>query len=155
MPDIKDNVMMLEACEYDKLSKHCKVFNVETMDYHLWIYLNPDDIRDAYFLGAQEIGINPDNSKIFGDTFVRESTCWIRVNTCYLNNKPGKHTIKLSFVNRCTDTDFSLYVSYYAQVTNPEKPYVYMKPIEEDVAPRVPLSSMIDNGLTPYDSEDV
>ena len=33
---------------------------------------------------------------------------------------------KLMMVDRCTDTDFSLYISYFIQDNNPEKPYVYM-----------------------------
>ena len=129
----EDNVMILQASSYKDLPKYSKVFNTNAVEYHLWIQLNPEDIRDCYFIGAQEIGPNADNSKIFSDTFTRESECWIRVNRGWLNNKVGKHTIKLSFVNRWTDTDFSLYVSYYIQDDNPEKPYVYMTKPEQKV----------------------
>lgn len=124
----KDKIMSLQACRYEELPSYTKVFNSEAVEYHLWIYLNPEDVREAYFYKAEEIGPNADNSKIFPDTFVRESQCWIRVNREYINNKPGKHIIKLSFVDRFTDADFSLYISYYMQVDDPEKPYVYMKP---------------------------
>lgn len=123
---VADKIMQLESCRYDDLAKYSKVFNKEELEYHLWIYLNPEEVRNAYFYRAKEIGENADNSKVFPDTYVRESQCWIRVNTNYINTKAGKHTIKLMFVDRYTDTDFSLYVSYYIQDDNPEKPYVYM-----------------------------
>lgn len=125
---IEDHITSLEACKYDDLPKYTKVFHKSTLNYHLWIYLNPDDVRDTYFIKGLEIGPEADNSTIFPDTFVRDSQCWIRVNTGFLNNKIGKHTLRLFFVNRYTDTDFSLYVSYYIQDDNPDKPYVYMKP---------------------------
>lgn len=123
----KDKATTLNACVYEDLAKNSKVFNLTTLNYHLWIYLNPETVRDTYFYKASEIGPEADNSKIFEDTFVRESQCWIRVNMQYLNLRPGKHTIKLDFVERYTDTDFSLYVSYIIQDDNPERPYVYMR----------------------------
>lgn len=122
-----EKALMLEACPYKDLSKHSKVFNIHALEYHLWIYLEPDTVREAVFLGAEEVGPNADNSRIFPDTFERKSECWIRVNRGYLSDTIGKHTIKLMFVDRYTDTDFSLFVSYYMQNDNPEKPYVYMK----------------------------
>ena len=124
---VEEKAMVLEACRYDDLAKHSKVFNLAAIEYHLWIYLNPEDVRDCYFLKATEIGENADNVNIYPDTFVRESQCWIRANTGYIGTETGKHTIKLWFVNRYTDVDFSLYVSYYIQNDNPEKSYVYMK----------------------------
>lgn len=127
-----DKITMLQSCRYEDLAKHSKIFNLSTLNYHLWIYLNPDDVRDTYFIRALEIGQDADNSTIYPDTFVRESQCWIRVNTGYINRRPGKHTLRLMFVNRYTDTDFSLYASYYIQDDNPEKPYVYMKPAEKE-----------------------
>lgn len=123
----EEKATTLQACGYEDLAKHSKVFNLSTLNYHLWIYLNPETVREAYFYKAEEIGPEADNSRIFEDTFQREGQCWIRVNMEYLNLKPGKHTIRLMFVDRYTDTDFSLYFSYIIQNDNPEKPYVYMK----------------------------
>ena len=145
----EDKIMQLQSCAYKDLAKYSKVFNTMASEYHLWIYLNPDDVRTAYFIGAEEIGPNADNSRIFPDTFVRESECWIRVNRGYLGEHPGKHTIKLMFVDRYTDTDFSLYASYYLQNDNPEKPYVYMKPKEEEDIPKPPPGPT----FTPYTGE--
>lgn len=124
----QDKITSLEACSYDDMAKHVKVFNTDALNYHLWIYLNPYDVRDAYFIKAEEIGPDANNSTIFPDTFKRESECWIRVNTGYLNSNIGKHILKLYFVDRYTDTDFSLYASYYIQDDNPAEPYVYVKP---------------------------
>lgn len=143
----QDKIMSLEASTYANLAKHNKVFNKSAIEYHLWIYLDPSDVRDAFFLGAKEIGPHADNSKLFPDTFVREGQCWIRANTEYLDLVAGTHIIKLSFVDRFTDTDFSLFVSYIIQDDNPEKPYVYMK---EDEVPEVPLPPGPVVTLTPY-----
>mgnify|MGYP007069998203 CR=1 FL=1 len=128
----KDKMMILEACVYEDLPKYTKVFNEDTAEYHLWIYLNPAYVRNTYLYEAKEIGPNADNSKLFLDTFKRESQCWIKVKREYLNNKIGKHIYKLSFVNKETDADFSLYVSYYLQNDNPEKPYVYIEKAAEE-----------------------
>lgn len=123
----EEKAMVIEAVSYEKAIQNSKVYNRSQLEYHLWINLNPEQVREAYFVEAAEIGPDADNSKIFGDTFIRESTCWIRANTPYLNHKIGKHVYKLSFVDRFTDTDFSLYFSYIIQDDCPEKPYVYIK----------------------------
>ena len=146
---VADKITMLESCRYEDLAKHSKVFNVSVLNYHLWIYLNPEDVRDAYFLGAEEIGPNANNSTIYPDTFKRESQCWIRVNTGYIDQKIGKHTLKLSFVDRYTDTDFSLYASYFIQNDNPDKPYVYMNS-EETSQPAKPCPGPAFGGFTEY-----
>ena len=143
----EDKIMSLQACTYKDLPNYTKVFNLNTIEYHLWIYLNPEDVRDTAFLGAEEIGPGADNSQLFTDTFKRESQCWIQVKTNFLNKKIGKHTYKLSFVNRWTDTDFSLYVSYYIQNSDPEKPYVYMK----DDGASTPVSNIAPSRFTIYE----
>ena len=146
-----DKIMSLEACKYDDLAKYSKIFNSKAVEYHLWIYLNPEDVRTAYFYGAEEIGPNANNSTIFPDTFIRESECWIRVNREWISNSVGKHIIKLMFVDRFTDTDFSLYVSYYIQNDNPDKPYVYMKETKEECPLPIPPGPI----FTPYvDNKD-
>ena len=141
---VADKIMQLESCRYDDLAKYSKVFSKNELEYHLWIYLNPEEVRNAYFIKAREVGPNADNSKIFPDTFEREGQCWIRVNTAYINTEVGKHTLKLMFVDSFTDTDFSLYVSYYIQDDNPARPYVYMHQEENDGSMPTP------HGFTPY-----
>lgn len=151
MSNERDKVMSLEACHYEDLVKNCKVFNSDTCEYHLWIHLNPEEVRDAYFVGASEIGPDADNSRIFPDTFKRESISWIRVNKNYIGTTPGKHTVKLAFVDRFTDTDFNLYISFYMQVDNPEKPYVYMKEQPKSIDYNYLFPSDRDNGFTLYE----
>lgn len=145
---VADAITQLQSCIYKDLPKHSKVFNKDTLNYHLWIYLNPEDVRDAYFIRAEEIGVNADNSTIFPDTFVRESQCWIRVNTSCINQSVGKHTLRFYFVDRYTDTDFSLYASYYIQDDNPDKPYVYMP--QEDKEDKKPPHIRPESGFTEY-----
>ena len=152
MSDGKDKIQILEACHYDDLAKHTKVINLDAAEYYAWIQLDPDDVRNSYFFGVQEIGISANNSMIFGDTFTRESECWIRMNMTHVARKPGKHTFKLSFVDRTTDDPFSLYCSFHLQVDNPEKPYVYMHQ-EEVSEQRLPI--IPDGPLTPYMTEEV
>lgn len=124
---LSDNVITLQACNYQDLPKYTKVFNTEQLEYHLWIYLNPEDVRGCYFDKAEEVGIDPALLHTYPDTFVRESECWIRVNMGYIDKGIGKHTLRLQFVEKATSTDFSLYVSFYIQDDHPDKPYVYMK----------------------------
>lgn len=143
---IADKVMMLESCKYNDLAKYTKVFNTNQIEYHLWIYMDPEDAKDAVFLEAHEVQDN--DSKVSDGVFERQSQCWIRVVTEHINTSAGKHTYKLMMVDRYTDTDFSLYVSYYIQDDNPDKPYVYMKDKEdqedEPDEPDVPEVSSIE-----------
>lgn len=147
----EDKFMTLEACRYDELAKYTKVFNTDECQYHLWIHLNPEDVRGCSFVEAKEIGPNANNSTIFPDTIVRTSQCWIRVNKMWVGTSPGKHTLKFTFVDTSTDDDFSLYASFYMQVDDPEKPYVYMKETPQVFERNYLRPEMIDNGLTPYE----
>lgn len=148
---LPDRVTTLEACKYDDIAKYCKVFNINEIEYHVWIYLSPDDARNCVFLDAKEISPDPKFDPRFPLTmFKRESECWIRVVRDDLNLNPGKHTYKLSMVDRFTDTDFSLYISYYVQTDDPEKPYVYMKKEEEPWPPCPCKPEKPECEFTPY-----
>lgn len=122
-----DNVMTLVASRRADLSRNSKVFNLSSLEYHLWIYLNPKDIMGCTFLGAEEIN-NEEDFETFSAAFERDSQCWIKVTTGLINKSPRLHIYKLNFVDTRTETDFSLYVSYYIQTDNPDKPYVYIEP---------------------------
>lgn len=151
MPN-QDRAMCLEACHYKDLSKYCKVFNLNSLEYFLWIYLNPEDVRDTYFRGSVEMDPNSNYERLLKGVYQRESQCWLKVNTHLINRSPGKHTVRFIFVDRRTGLDFSLYVSYYMQVDNPEKPYVYMKDSEENkVEYNRLLPSERYNGFTLYE----
>ncbi len=122
----QDNVLTLTSCKYKDLAKHSKVINVNELDYYLWVYLNPDDVRDAHFLGGREL---TDGEPVitFPDSFVRPSTSWIRMKCDNLNKQPGLHVYKFTFVNRCTNDSFAIYANYIIQRSDVNKPYIYMK----------------------------
>ena len=128
----QEKVMSLNACAYKDLPSNSKVFNSMTIEYYMWVYLNPEDVRGCNFLRAEEITLGADHQGFYPDTFSRESQCWIRVATKFIDTSIGNHVIRLYFVECATGTEFSLYVSYYIQNDDPEKPYVYMKKPEED-----------------------
>ena len=125
---LEDNIFTLTASNYNDIAKHSKVVNVNELDYFLWVYLNPEDVRDAYFLSACEV-IKPGQDAVttFTDTFERKSTSWIQIKTDFINKKTGLHIYKLNFVNYTNDVTFSLYASYTIQRDDEEKPYIYMK----------------------------
>lgn len=121
----QDTTLTLTSCKYSDLAKHSKVINVDELDYFLWIYLNPEYVRDSYFVCGSEMSNNPRIT--FHDTFTRPSTSWIRVKTSDLNKEIGLHTYKFLFADRITSDTFSLYANYIIQSDNQEKPYIYMK----------------------------
>ena len=130
---IQDDVLTLTSCKYSDLPKYSTVINVNEMDYFLWVYLNPEYVRDAYFLEAAEL-TNEEPVITFPDTFTRPSTSWIRMKTDNLNKKPGLHIYKFKFVVPSTDETFSLYANYVIQRSDVEKPYIYMKRTDERCA---------------------
>lgn len=126
----QDNVRTLTSCKYCDLAKYSTVMNVNELEYFLWVYLNPDDVRDAYFIGANEV-TDEVPVPIFPDTFTRPSTSWIRMKTDNLNTKPGLHIYRFQFVNPHTDDTFSIYANYVIQRSDVNKPYIYMKRNEQ------------------------
>lgn len=126
----QDKVMSLNACTYKDLPSNSRVFNSKTLDYYMWIYLNPEDVRGCQFVKAEEITYGSASQDFYPDTFSRESQCWIRVTTHFIDTSIGNHIIRLYFVESVTGTEFSLYVSYYIQDDNPEKPYVYINEVQ-------------------------
>ena len=125
-----DNILTLTSCKYSDLSKYSTVMNVNEMEYFLWVYLNPEYVRDAYFLGANVV---TDDTPVitFTDTFTRPSTSWIRMKTDNLNKKPGLHIYRFQFVIPSTNEVFSIYANYIIQRSDVDKPYIYMKRDDE------------------------
>ena len=126
----QDIMLTLTSCKYSDLAKHSKVINICELDYFLWVYLNPEYVRDAYFLCGSELADDP--LTIYPDTFTRPSTSWIRVKVDDLNKDIGLHIYKFSFVDRTTGDSFSLYANYIIQRSDEEKPYIYMKRNENE-----------------------
>ena len=123
--------IVVNACGYKDLAKNCKIYNKNELEYFTWIYLDPEDVRDATLLDVQEMNDGPTDFRYNHNVIQRKSTCWLRCITEFLNLLPGKHTYKISMINRVTDSVFSLYISYIIQDDNPDKPYKYMKEEQE------------------------
>ena len=120
-----DNMLTLTSCKYSDLAKHSKVINIEELDYFLWVYLNPELVRDCHFVYGCEMSDEP--VPTFPDTFQRPSTSWIRIKVDNLNTAIGLHIYKFMFANTMTDDVFSVYANYIIQRSNQEKPYIYIK----------------------------
>ena len=121
----QDNVLTLTSCRYSELSRYSTVISKSELEYFLWVYLNPEYVRDALFLGASEV-TDAEPVITFPDTFTRPSTSWIRMKTDNLNQEPGLHVYRLNFVYPCTNDTFSLYVNYVIQRSDLDKPYIYI-----------------------------
>lgn len=119
-----DNMLTLTSCKYSDLAKHSKVINPCELDYFLWVYLNPEAVRDAYFNYACELSDDP--VPTFPDTFRRASTSWIQIRSDHLNKEIGLHIYKFCFIDRYTGDEFSLYMNYIIQREDQDKPYIYM-----------------------------
>ena len=121
----QDTTLTLTSCRYSDLAKHSKVINVDELEYFLWVYLNPEYVRDALFLYGAEISDDP--VPVFPDTFKRPSTSWIQIKSDNLNKSIGLHTYKFGFVTPETGDTFSLYMNYIIQRSDQAKPYISMK----------------------------
>lgn len=121
-------VQSLEACTYDKLASNSKVFNLNTLEYFLWIHL-PEDISRHYELfQVDQIAPNILELENFNQVIKRECRRpWLQVTFKSLDLSIGMHTYRLQLINKCTDDVVSLYFCYIIQNDNPEKPYVYME----------------------------
>lgn len=123
---MKIPLFSLEACDFDDLNLHNKVFNSATVEYYLWIHLPLNMIRDCELFQISEIA--PRNKELSWNGLV-ERECdkpWLKVTTSLLDTSVGSHLYKFSFVHRYTNDVVSVYISYTIQNDNPDKPYVYM-----------------------------
>jgi len=124
-------VLQLNACIYEDIAKNTRVFNLDQIEYYLWVRLGVDITSDCFMYEAAELD-KVNGPIIFSDTFERKSPMWIRVRTDNLNKEIGLHIYRLSFVDTVSDDTFSLFFGYIIQDDNPAKPYVYMDR-DEDV----------------------
>ena len=118
-------VVQLQACEYSNLSKCSPVWNKSTIPYYVYISVDPAIMRECALYQVDEItpeGSSPANCH----AIFRDVNCWLRATTGLLNTAAGHHIYKLSFVRRRDNVVFSLYIAYYVQDDNPDKPYIYM-----------------------------
>lgn len=119
------DVIKLNACKYNEIPSNTYLYNKQELDYYLWVYLKPDECANSYLYSVVEVSGSEDVCPPLL-AFKRESECWIKVDTGYLNITPGLHTYKLSFVEKSSDALFSRYIAYIIQDDDPEKPYIYM-----------------------------
>lgn len=145
--------LILTASTFNDIAKNTKVISERSLDYFLWIYLDPTLVRDCYLFDVVEID-NECNNRTYPDVFKHDRLCWIKVKTDYISKKPGQHIYKLSFVNRYTDASFSLYVSYIMQTENADKSYIYMDR-ESDIDTQYPDLIPSDDSNDKLDSEEI
>ena len=119
-----DNTLILTSCSYNDLAKHSKVFNSSQLLDYLWIYLNPEDVRESYFVASNEVNAESQGSY---DPFERVSTSWLRASVAEINTSIGLHIYRFQFVDRITGDSFSVYANYLMQREDEEKSYIYMK----------------------------
>lgn len=123
---MKIPLFSIEACDFDDLNLHNKVFNKSTVEYYLWIHLPLEMVRDCELFQIDEI--HPQQREVKWNGFV-ERDCdkpWLRVVSKLFCMASGSHLYKLSFVHRYTNDVVPVYISYTIQDDNPDKPYYYM-----------------------------
>lgn len=129
-------VSALEAVTHDKLGSATPIWNLNEVDYYVWINLNPAYTKHARLYEVSEVITDSSNENVLAiEAFEMTSLCWVKVVSQMLNMTCGKHVYKLSFVDTMTNDTFFLFVSYIIQNDNPNKPYVYMKPASDDEFP--------------------
>ena len=118
--------MILTSCEqYGKISKYCQVVSSVEMEgsvcvrlpfnmsgYRLYDILNVSEapFKTVSFQGVKFDGFHP----------------WVDLPWDSLDKSSGFHVYKLSFMNECNNKFLTTYVSYLAQDTNANKPYLYV-----------------------------
>ena len=118
-------VFKLNACKYQDLNKNTPVFNINTFEYVLYVYLEPELSKDFQIFQLEELGDCAVEIPL--NCNIHRERNWVRILSSVLNQDPGQHVYKLSLVGGCSNDVISLYFSYIVQDDNPDKSYVYMK----------------------------
>lgn len=56
---------------------------------------------------------------------------WIDIAASAMNQNPGYHMYQFTFFNKAIQQRMFLYIYYFMQLNDPEKPYIYMNREEE------------------------
>lgn len=121
-------VCKIDACEYNQLNRHTQVFNINSIEYFMYIYLPPELVKNLQLFQVDKI--SPDKFEIPIVGFIdKDHSCWLKVKSEILSKSAGQHVYKLSFIDSCSRDIVPLYFSYIIQDDNPNKPYIYMKDI--------------------------
>lgn len=124
-------IIQLNACKYSDISKNTLVLNKNQLEYFVWILVEADIMRTCTLYQVDEV--LPEGCKpAMPCAIVPDLNCWLKGTVHLMNTEVGQHTYKLMFVERATDTTFSLYISYIIQDDDVRKPYIYMDRPDED-----------------------
>ena len=123
----------LNACSFNELQHHTKIFNISTIEYFLWIRLPIHQIRDCELFQVDEC--QPKKRELCWLNFIERDhqKPWLRITFGILSKDVGMHIYKLSFINKYTNDVVPVYFSYIIQNDNPEKSYIYMRDEECEV----------------------
>jgi hypothetical protein len=92
----------------------------ETMFCHI-----PDKYAGSLvFISAAEIGKPNIDDR---DITVDGHNPWIDIKSVAMNQNPGYHMYQFTFFNTVIQQKVYLYMFYFMQLSDPDKPYIYMK----------------------------
>lgn len=119
--------MILTSCEqYGKLSKFCAVVSSVEMEGYVNVKL-PFNLSGYRLYDVLDVSEAPFKTVSFDGIKYDCVHPWIDVPWDNLNKTSGLHVYKLSFMHKCNNKFFTTYISYLAQDSNAEKPYLYVK----------------------------
>lgn len=118
-------VFRLHACKYQDLNKNTPVFNINTFEYFLYVYLEPELSTNFQIFQVEELGDCVTGIPLKCN--ISKERNWVKILSSVLNQKPGQHVYKISLVGGSNNDVIALYFSYIVQDDNPDKSYVYMK----------------------------
>lgn len=119
----------LTAAQHRDIAKYRKVFNLDELEYYMYVKLDPP-LSNEYFLNSVEEKLEDGTLREiahFRDVVQRESPTWLKIKTDFMDKRIGLHVYKLTFADTVTNVVSSLWFSYRIQSDNPDKPYVYME----------------------------
>lgn len=121
-------VSEIQAVEYRDLGSATPVWNLNQVNYYIWVKIPNEVARHSRLYAVKEINLEDQSeADISVSAFEQCSLVYIRIIAQILNMKVGKHTHKLEFVDTVTGDIFYLFFSYIIQNDNPDRPYVYMR----------------------------
>lgn len=116
------NIIKLESCKYEDMSKFTSVFNINQFNDIIWIHIPDSDSKYLTDISIREM---------YQSDFIQYSRelsyPWMYINSSELNKSPGQHIYEIKLKDsRYLEGNCYLYFSYIIQDDNPDKPYIYM-----------------------------
>lgn len=127
-------ILRLKADTEQNISDNLIVINPKYVNDYIYVSI-PAFLKDQYFdyIGCTEVTNGEKELEVSEDVVKGVGNPWIKIKFSYLNNKPGQHIYKFSFMNKKTNDIISVYATYLYQTDTPDKPYDYMKKYREEV----------------------